>query len=422
MATTTQSSLDLLSPAWTHLTTLQPVRGEGVYLYDEDGARYLDFTSGIGVTSTGHCHPRVVKEIQEQASRLLFGQMNCVINPRSAELAAKLTEVMPAGINRFFFANSGTEATEACVKLARYATGRKEVIVFQGGFHGRSHLSMAMTTSRPLVRSNYQPLPAGIVVAPFPNAYFYGWSEEETVDFCEKQLKHLFHTQAAPEEVAAMIIEPVLGEGGYVPAPPEFLRRLRRICDQHGILLIMDEVQTGFGRTGKFFCFEHAGIVPDIIVMAKGLGSGLPISGIATTEALMSKWTPGSHGGTYGGGSAIASAAACATLDVIRDEGLVNNARERGKQLLDGLRKLRKTHPEMGDVRGIGLMAAVEFSKPDGSPDPDRMLKVQKACVANRLLLLSCGSYKNAIRWIPPLVVSEKEIEEGLAVFAGALG
>lgn len=196
---------------------------------------------------------------------------------------------------------------------------------------------------------------------------------------------------------------------------------MRRICDQYGILLIMDEVQTGFGRTGKFFCFEHAGIKPDIIVMAKGLGSGLPISGIAASEALMAKWTPGSHGGTYGGGSAIACAAACATLDVIREEGLVENAEKRGKQLMAGLRRLQGAHPAMGDVRGIGLMAAVEFTKPDGSPDPDTMSKVQKACLADRLLLLGCGSYKNVIRWIPPLVVSEEEIDEALEIFARAL-
>ncbi|HMQ63128.1 MAG TPA: aspartate aminotransferase family protein [Flavilitoribacter sp.] len=421
MSTTTQQSVNLLSSVWTHLTTLQPTHGEGVHLYDEQGNKYLDFTSGIGVTSTGHCHPRVVQAIQEQATRLLFGQINCIVNPRAVELAAKLTEVMPAGIDRFFFANSGTEATEACVKLARFATGRKDIIVFQGGFHGRSHLCMAMTSSRPMVRAGYQPLPSGIVMAPWPNAYHYGWSEEETVDFCVKELEHLLHTQTAPEETAAMIIEPVMGEGGYVPAPPAFLREMRRICDQYGILLIMDEVQTGFGRTGKFFCFEHAGIIPDIIVMAKGLGSGLPISGIAASEALMAKWTPGSHGGTYGGGSAIACAAACATLDVIREEGLVENAEQRGKQLMAGLRRLQGAHPAMGDVRGIGLMAAVEFTKPDGSPDPDTMSKVQKACLADRLLLLGCGSYKNVIRWIPPLVVSEEEIDEALEIFARAL-
>lgn len=421
MQTNILNSTELLAPVWTHLTQLQPVRGEGIYLYDEEGHRYTDFTSGIGVINTGHCHPRVVKAIQEQASQLLFGQMNCVIPPTSVRLAEKLNAIMPPSIDRFFFANSGAEATEACVKLAKAATGRQHVIVFQGSFHGRTHLAMAMTTSKTVYRHKYQPLPSGIFVAPFPYSYYYGWDEATTTEFCLKQLDLLLHGQTAPDETAAIIIEPILGEGGYVPAPAPFLRALREICDQHGILLIIDEVQSGFGRTGKFFCYEHAEVLPDILVMAKGLGSGLPISGIAASADLMDRWPPGTHGGTYGGGSAIAGAAACATIDILLEERLVENAAARGQQLMQGLRQLQALHPVIGDVRGKGLMVAVEFTHLDGRPAPEIAAEVLQRCLQQRLLLLACGTYKNVLRWIPPLVVSEEQVEEALGVFEAGL-
>jgi 4-aminobutyrate aminotransferase len=413
-------SSSLLSPVWTHLTKINAVRGEGIYLFDAAGERYIDFTSGIGVVSTGHCHPRVVQGIQQQAGKLLFGQMNCVVPAVANDLAEKLNAITPAHIDSFFFSNSGAEATEASVKLAKAATGRPNVIVFQGSFHGRSHLAMAMTTSRTIYRSGYQPLPGGIFVAPFPYSYYYGWDEETTVEFCKKQLELLFQGQTAPSETAAMIIEPVLGEGGYVPAPASFLQHLQLICRKHGIMLILDEVQSGFGRTGKMFCFEHASVEPDIIVMAKGLGSGLPISAIASSAAIMEKWKAGSHGGTYGGGSAIPMAAAIATIDVIRNEGLIHNAWERGIQLRHGLGEMQKKYPAIGDVRGMGLMVGVEFTR-GGQPDPGLVEKVVHACILKNLLLLSCGSYKNVIRWIPPLVVTEKQINEALSIFEAAL-
>lgn len=414
-------SINLLSSVWTHFTKIQPVRGQGIYLFDAGGNRYMDFTSGIGVVSTGHCHPAVVRAVQEQAGKLIFGQMNCVIPEVTIRLADKLNAITPDGIDRFFFANSGAEATEAAVKLAKAATGRQHVIVFQGGFHGRTHLAMAMTTSKTAYRYKYQPLPAGVFVAPFPYSYYYGWDEETTVDFCIKQLDLLLHGQTAPDETAAIIIEPVLGEGGYVPAPASFLRHLRKVCDEHGILLILDEVQSGFGRTGKMFCFQHAAVTPDIIVMAKGLGSGLPISAVASSDTVMKKWSPGTHGGTYGGGSAIPIAAASATIDVILEERLVDNAAARGIQLTNGLRALQKQFPSIGDVRGPGIMVGVEFTTSDGKPDAARAELVQRACLQKNLLLLMCGTYRNVIRWIPPLVVSEQQIEEGLAIFEDSL-
>lgn len=414
-------SEQLLSPVWTHLTRIQPVRASGAELFDADGRAWLDFTSGIGVVNTGHCHPRVVKAVQEQASQLLFGQMNCVIPPPAVRLAEMLNEITPPSIDRFFFSNSGAEATEACVKLAKAATGKPNVIVFQGSFHGRTHLAMAMTTSKTVYRHRYQPLPSGIFVAPFPYAYRYGWPEEQAVDFCLKELDLVLKGQTAPDETAAMIIEPVLGEGGYVPAPAAFLQGLREVCDRNGILLIIDEVQSGFGRTGSLFCFEPSGVQPDILVMAKGLGSGLPISAVGASAELMERWTPGTHGGTYGGGSAVAAAAACATIEVMREEDLPGNAARRGEQLRAGLRALQERFGSIGDVRGPGLMVATEFSREDGSPDPETAAAVARACVGRGLLLLTCGSYGNVVRWIPPLVVTEGQLEAALERFGAAL-
>jgi 4-aminobutyrate aminotransferase len=414
-------STDLLAPVWTHLTHVQPVRGEGIYLYDAEGNQYTDFTSGIGVVNTGHCHPKVVAAVQEQAGKLIFGQMNVVISPETIKLAEKLNAITPPEIDRFFFSNSGAEAVEASVKLARQATGRKNIIVMQGSFHGRTHQTMAMTTSKYVYRHNYQPLPGAIFVAPFPYSYYYGWDEEETIEFCLKQMDLLLHSQTAPDETAAIIIEPLLGEGGYVPAPAGYLQGIRDLCDEHGILMVLDEVQSGFGRTGKMFAFEHAGIIPDIIIMAKGLGSGLPISGIASRADLMAKWTPGTHGGTYGGGSAIAAAGASASIDVIQAENLVEHAQVMGDYLITQLRQLQKKHPCIGDVRGQGLMVGVEFVDEKGEANAGICAQVLNHCLANNLLILNCGSYKNVIRFIPPLVVTQVQLDAGLAIFAQAL-
>ena len=412
-----------LSPVWSHMTTMQPVRGEGIYLYDANGTRYTDFTSGIGVTNTGHCHPRVVKAIQDQAATLLHGQMNIVVPPSVAELARLLDQITPPEIDCFFFSNSGAEATEGAVKLARMATKRPNLIVFQGSFHGRTAQTMAMTTSKTVYRGGYQPLPAGIFVAPFPYTYFYqskyGWDEDTTIDYCLDQLHKLLKAQTAPEETAAIVIEPILGEGGYVPAPTRFLRELRALCSEYGIMFVADEVQTGFGRTGKMFAFEHADLVPDIMIMAKGLGSGVPISGVGANRALMERWQTGSHGGTYGG-NALAAAAAVATINVMLEEDLPSKAAMLGDLLTAGLRSMQASQPMIGDVRGRGLMIGVEFMR-DGEPDKNAAKAVQKACLVQNLLLLTCGTYENVIRWIPPLVADASQIEDALAIFAAGV-
>ncbi|WP_224484107.1 aspartate aminotransferase family protein [Robertkochia aurantiaca] len=414
-------SVELLSPVWTHLTEIQPEKGRGVHLYDKQGNRYVDFTSGIGVVNTGHCHPRVVRAVRDQAEDLLFAQMNCVISPQAVNLAEKLNRITPPELDRFFFTNSGAEATEAAVKLAKAATGRSNIIVFQGSFHGRTHMAMAMTTSKTVYRYKYQPLPSGVFTAPFPHSRIYEWNEEKTVDFCLKQLHLLLQSQSAPGETAAIIIEPVLGEGGYIPVPQTFLQELRTICDKYGILLIIDEIQSGFGRTGKMFCFEHSGVIPDILVMAKGLGSGLPVAAIASGRELMEKWPAGTHGGTYGGGSGVALAAASATIDVLLDEDLSSNASERGLQLMTGLKKMAADYPFLADIRGLGLMVGAEICDEKGEPLPELTSEIIAQCLEEKLLLLSCGSYRNVIRFIPPLVVSEEEMQEALLIFNRAL-
>jgi 4-aminobutyrate aminotransferase len=415
------TAIDLISPAWLRFSSIVVERGKGAYLYDGDGNEYLDFTSGIAVTNTGHSHPRVVEAVQAQAARLLHGQINVILHPTLLRLVQALEEVTPPGLDRFFFSNSGAEAVEGAVKLARQATGRPNVIVFQGGFHGRTAMAMALTTSKTIYRAGYQPLPAGVFCAPYPYAFRYGWSPKEAEDFCIRELEYLLDTQTAPWETAAMLVEPILGEGGYVVPPKGFLQRVRAICDRHDILLIADEIQTGFGRTGAWFAVEQFGVIPDIITMAKGMSSGLPLSGIAARGDLMDSWTPGSHGGTFGA-NAVACAAAHATIQVIRDEDLLGNAQSMGARLLDGLHDLQRDQPSMiGDVRGLGLMVATEFVTEDGAPNPEAAKRVQKSCLEDRLLLLTCGTYSNVIRWMPPLVVQQEQIDQALSIYRSAL-
>jgi 4-aminobutyrate aminotransferase len=414
-------SFEHLAPVWTHLSDLRPVRGEGVHLFDADGVRWTDFTSGIGVVNTGHAHPTVVAALRDQATELLFAQVGVAPSPLVARLAERLVGLLPAGLDRVFFTNSGAEATEAAVKLVRHATGRPNVVVFQGSFHGRTHLTMAMTTSKTAYRHRYPNLAGGIVVAPFPHAFRWGMDEDAAVDFALAELDVVLKGQSAPDETAAFVIEPVLGEGGYLPAPRRFLEGLRARADASGALLVIDEVQTGFGRTGRMWCCEYHGVRPDVLIMAKGLGSGLPISAIAARAETMARWESGTHGGTYGGGSTLPLAAALATIDVMLSERLPENAAARGARLMAGLRELQARDPGIGDVRGLGLMVGVEFVDAAGRPDPARTKAVQCACLDERLLLLTCGTFENVVRWIPPLVVNDAQIDEALGLFARAL-
>jgi 4-aminobutyrate aminotransferase len=382
----------------------------------DDGTEYLDFTAGIAVASTGHCHPRVVAAIAEQAGRFIHAQVNVYRHPLLAPLAERLTALAPGDIDTWFFANSGAEATEGAVKLAKQVTGRPNVIVFDGGFHGRTHLAMAMTTSKTVYRSGHAPLPSGVFVAPFPSVRDLARDAEGAVDACLDGLRRLLAAQTPPAETAAMVIEPVLGEGGYQPAPARFLRGVANLCRDHGILFVADEVQTGCGRTGEMFAVDHHGLTPDVVVLAKGLASGFPISAIGASQELMARWPVGSHGGTYGG-NPMGCAAALATLDVLTEPGFLAAVRARGDELLAGLHALAPDDPGIADVRGLGLMVAVELA------DPGRVGRVLEHCLrVGHLILMSAGTAGEVIRWMPPLVVTASEIEVGLAAFAAALG
>jgi 4-aminobutyrate aminotransferase len=415
-----EKNIKYLSPVWSRYSDIIAVRGEGSYLYGQDGKEYLDFTCGIGVTNTGHCHPKVVEAVREQAGKLLHGQANIVWHPSLINLAGELRSIAPPELDGFFLSNSGAEAVEASIKLARVATGRPNVIVFQGSFHGRTVGTMSLTTSKTIYRAGFQPLMPGVSVAPFPYAFRYGWDEEQASQWCLEELRLLLLTQTAPFETAAMLVEPVLGEGGYVVPPVSFMRGLRDIADEHGILLIIDEVQSGFGRTGRWFAFEHFDIVPDIIVIAKGLASGLPLSGIIAPMEIMEKWTPGSHGGTYGG-NALSAAAAVATIQVIKEENLLENTRQRGTQLMTGLAHLQEEHTAIGDVRGLGLMVGAEIRTADNKPDKKTAKAISKTCLEKGLMLLTCGPWDNTIRWIPPLNVTPEQINTALGIFERAL-
>jgi len=417
---TKQDSIAHLSPVWTRIFPVQAERAEGCYIFDVSGNRWLDFTCGIGVTNTGHCHPKVVEAIRNQAGLLLHGQANIVIHKPMLELVDELRTIVPPSIDGFFFTNSGAEAVEGAIKLARQATGRPNVIVFQGSFHGRTVGTMSLTTSKTIYRSGYQPLMPGVFIAPYPYAYRYGWSEEQATQFCLEELEYLLISQTSPQETAAILIEPVLGEGGYVVPPLAFMRGLREVCDRHGIMLIADEIQAGFGRTGKWFSFEHFGIVPDIMTVAKGIASGLPLSGVFSSIDLMRKWQTGSHGGTYGG-NVLACAAGVATIRAMRSENMLENARWRGEQLVSHLTHLQMEFPVIGDVRGLGLMIATEFRTLDHKPDKPTTKAVIHACEEHKLLLLSCGAYDNVIRWIPPLIVNEQQVEDAVSIFTQAL-
>jgi 4-aminobutyrate aminotransferase len=413
---------------WSRVTNLVVDRGEGSWLYTLDGERYLDFSSGIGVVNTGHAHPRVVAAIQEQAAKLLHGQQNIVYHEPGLRLYDRLSRLLPGGPWGAFLSNSGAEAIEASVKLARVATGRPVIIGFRGAFHGRTAQAMALTTAKDVYRAAFEPLPGSVYHTPFP--YCYRWSGgAHAPDRCrcdwEEELDLLFHQVIYPDRVAAIIVEPVLGEGGYVVPPPGFLPRLREITRRHGILLIADEIQTGIGRTGEMFAVRHWDVEPDIVVLAKGIASGLPLSGIIARAELLQKLPPGTHGGTYGG-NVVACAAGNATLDVIEDEDLVGNAGVRGAQLLAGLRNLAASRPSVGDVRGLGLMLALEFIKPgegDGRvPDPDLSKRVIAEALARKLIVLSAGSYANVVRIIPPLVTTPDEVDQALGILDEALG
>jgi 4-aminobutyrate aminotransferase len=406
----------VMSPSYTRAYPFVMARGRGCRVWDPDGAEFLDMTSGIAVTATGHSHPQVVEAIQRQAADFLHMSGTDFYYDVEVRLAERLVALAPGSAHKqVFLTNSGTESVEACLKLARFATRRHQLIAFSGSFHGRTMGSLSLTGSKAVQRSGFGPFLPGVVHVPFPDPYRppLGSSPEA----CGRAVLHfieqdLFARTLPPEDVAAVFVEPLQGEGGYIVPPADFLPGLRALCDRYGILLVADEIQTGVGRTGRWWGVEHSGVVPDLMAVAKGIASGMPLGAMVARHDLMT-WEPGAHGNTFGG-NPVSCAAALATLDVIEEEDLLANARAMGDRLLAGLRSLQTRHEAIGDVRGVGLWTAFELVADRVTRQPDRVLRdrVVDQAFHRRLLLLGCG--KSAIRVAPALVVSSDEIDECL--------
>ncbi len=396
-------------------------KARGLYVEDLKGKRYMDFSSGLATTNTGHNHPRVTEAIKEQAEAFIHS--GCVFYYEPLVMLPEiLKKVTPSGLDMFFFSNSGAEAVEGAIKLARFHTGRQGILAFTGGFHGRTYGAMSLTTSNIRYRRKYQPFVPSVYHAPYPYCYrcFFGQKSETCNMDCYEHLERLFKHLVHPEEIACIIIEPVLGEGGYVVPPPAFLKRLRTLCDTWGILLIFDEVQSGMGRTGRWFASQNFGVVPDIMTIAKGIASGMPLSAVASSKSIMSRWPAGAHGTTFGG-NPVSCAAAIATIKVIEKENLLDNARKVGKMALTRLKTIEERASCIGDVRGLGLMIGIEFVK-DGRPFTRGLKQILDYCLRKGLVLVDCGVDKNVIRLAPPLIVKGEEMEKGLDILEEAIG
>jgi 4-aminobutyrate aminotransferase len=400
---------------WSH--------GVGHRLYDTDGRAYLDFANGIAVTALGHTHPRVTAAIHAQVDKLI-GPINAVgYTAPISELATALAATFPAPLDSVMFLNSGSEAIDGALKLARRVTGRPGIIAFRGGFHGRTFGATSVTTSNLNYRTGYEPLLPGVYLTPFPIAYpDFDGDEEAASAAALASLRSLLGSVVAPPTVGSILIEPVLGEGGYNPAPASFMRALRALCDEHGILLIADEVQSGYGRTGAMWAFEHAGIVPDVVCVAKAIANGLPLSAIVSSRALQERWGRSAHGSTFGG-NPVACAAGLAVLATIADEDLIANAATRGLELSAGLAKIAAEDDRIADIRGPGLMVGVEFTRDRATREPDGLLpdRLSTACADAGLLVLTAGRQHEVVRWIPPLDVTAAEIAEAVEIFGETL-
>ncbi len=414
----------LISPSYTRSYPLVAKRGRGVRVEDLDGNEFLDFAAGIAVVSTGHCHPEVVAAIQKQAAELIHISGTDFYDEHLTDLAEQLSAVAPMrGPHRFFYGNSGTEATECALKLARYHTGRQQIISFFGAFHGRTMGALSLTGSKPQQKRRFSPMVPGVTHVRYPYAYrgcTGGPQEEEAFSLgCARYIEEkLFKTILPAEEVAAIFVEPIQGEGGFVPAPANFLRELRAICDRHGILLVADEVQSGCGRTGKWWAIEESGVEPDIVCIAKGIASGMPL-GICMTRAEIMDWAPGSHASTFGG-NPVSIAAALATMKILEREG-IRNAATVGEFMLERLRGWKKSHPLVGDVRGRGLMIGIEIVKDKATREAAVELRnrIETLAFERGLIILGCG--ETSLRLSPPLIVSKEQATVALDILEEAL-
>lgn len=400
---------DVLAPVIGFNTELHIVEAEGIWVRDGEGNRWADFACGTAVTNLGHNHPDVVAAAKSQLDRLVHSGMIFHYDA-SVEAAERLRSVTPPTIEKFAFANSGAEAVEASVKLAKYVTGRQGVVTFRGGFHGRTMGSVAYTTSKAKYRDGYHPVLGSVFVTPFPHPYRWGMSTEDAVERALGELSLMFKHVVSPANIACFLVEPVQGEGGYYPAPPLFLSELRSIADEHGILLVYDEVQTGFGRTAEWFATDHFDAKPDIMAMGKGIANGLPLSAYGASREIIDSWPAGSHGTTYGG-NPVATAAAAAVIDTMGE--LLPGARELSKHAFERFHDLADEHPTIGDVRGLGLMIGVELvADPETrAPDADAFKHVKAHALANELIIISCGPDGNVIRFIPALVTTREELD-----------
>ncbi len=419
--TITTTSTTYLSPVLGRYHQIEYEKGEGCYLWDTNGQRYLDMASGLGVTSTGHCHPKVTAAICKQAQTLIHP---CIGNGHyapPARLAQTLSQLVSKDVLfTAFFAQSGSEANEAAIKLAKYVTKRKKLIAFQGGFHGRTLGSLSLTTSKMKYRDGYEPLLEGISFFPYPYTYRCPFGKTTEEDSTNAAIQALQESPLFNEDVAAVIIEPALGEGGYIPAPKAFLKALRTRCTEKGILLIFDEIQTGIGRTGTWFAFEHSDVLPDIITLAKGIASGMPLSACLAKKTIMDQWSPGAHGGTFGA-NPVSCAAANATLDVI--ENYLPTLPEKSKKAFEFLNTTLATHPNVGDIRGYGYFIGIELVKDKTSkaPFPELIKPILEMARKNGVIIISCGLHDNVLRLIPPLTIDEDTLLSGLSLICDAI-
>jgi len=417
-----QRALAVLAPASHHFYPITIARGEGSTVISKDGRRYLDFSSGLAVLNLGHNHPRVVQAVREQLDSGYVHTGGVYYSETTVAAAEELLSVTPAGLDMLFFGNSGAEAVEAALKLARFTSGRQAIISCSGAFHGRTLGALSVTSSSSAYRRRYHPLLPSVYQVSYPACFVCpaGLTPDACGTRCLEEISRLFERQIPPEEVCAIIVEPFLGEGGYYPAPKNYLKGLRAICDQYGILLIFDEVQSGMGRTGTWFCCEHAGVTPDIMTTAKALASGFPLGAVVASKELMLKWDPSAHGTTFGG-NAVSCAAARATLQAIQEEGLLERSVETGSRTLTFLQGLAMQNPRIGDVRGIGCMIGVEFVDGTGAPDSRLCADLIQECQDKGLIIIGCGLKRNIVRFLPALNVTHQEMDEALDIFAGSL-
>jgi 4-aminobutyrate aminotransferase len=409
---------NVIAPVIGWDSDLHIVSGEGAWVTDVEGETYLDFTCGISVSNLGHRHPLVTQAARAQLDTLWHAG-GAFRYESLAAAGEAMASIAPGHIDMFFFMNSGAEAVEASVKMARRLTGRQGVVVFRGGFHGRTMGAVTYTTSKAKYRQGYHPLLPSVFVTPYPRYFAWGVSHEEAVDRCIAELRRLLRHEVTPEELACFLVEPMQGEGGYYPAGARFMEELRRLADQHGILLIADEVQTGFGRTGDWFATPKYGVQPDVIVLGKAIANGLPLSAVGANRELISQWAMGSHGTTFGG-NPVSAAAAAATVEALG--GVLPQVPGLSEHAFARLNKLKDKHPVIGDVRGLGLMIGVELVKPGtNEPDLEAFGKLATAARERGLLILDCGPDGNVIRFIPPLIVSTEELDRGIDILDEAL-